>query len=329
MKENEKIRLPFEDWQRDYFPICCLKRSEERETWLLQKKDEEARYILKRGEGDSAMLLETEYSVLQKLPKGTEITDFLPVFRREKESGFLLRRYVEGLTLKRLAEQEGIMSAEETARIGIKLCRNIAFLHHQNPPVIHRDIKPENVVLTNAGHIRLIDFETSRYYKEEGKEDTIPLGTKGYAAPEQFGFGQTDERTDIYAVGKVLLYLWRGEISEEEWEQPEKGKDRTLKKVLMKCCSFRPEDRYQQIEEVEQELKRVEEYAAGRRSKQLILEAVCLGLLVLTVFLGIRLWQAEKISVSPVCGRKQDIPMKRDGILKILSRMWTRYCRRL
>ena len=108
------------------------------------------------------------------------------------EDGLLVvEEYVDGelrvdhLTIGKLAESECLNMANQ-------ICDALDMLHSHRPALIHRDIKPSNIIITPKGKVKLIDYDSSRLYKEESEEDTRYLGTEKYAAPEQFGFSQTD-----------------------------------------------------------------------------------------------------------------------------------------
>ncbi|MBQ5319309.1 MAG: serine/threonine protein kinase [Oscillospiraceae bacterium] len=123
-----------------------------------------------------------------------------------------------------------------------ELCEVLNFIHGQG--IIHRDIKPSNVLVANDGHIRLIDFDAARRYKEESSNDTRYLGTKGYAAPEQFGFAQTDFTADIYALG-VTMKTVMGSLAQS----------RKYRDTIRKCTEFDPVNRYQSASAVRRSLR--------------------------------------------------------------------------
>jgi serine/threonine protein kinase len=90
-----------------------------------------------------------------------------------------------------------------------QLCECLDSLHKLNPPIIHRDIKPENIIYHN-NKVTLLDFGIARFLDSKKSKDTLILGSVGYAAPEQFGFQQSNPQTDIYALGKLMNYLLNG-----------------------------------------------------------------------------------------------------------------------
>ncbi len=123
---------------------------------------------------------------------------------------YLVMDYVEGETLEeRLkALPGGKLSGGEVLAIGIQLCAILHYLHSQN--IIFRDVKPSNIMLSKSGRVYLIDFGIARRFDPSKTRDTVPLGSPGYAAPEQYGTAQSSERTDIYGLGMTLLALSTG-----------------------------------------------------------------------------------------------------------------------
>jgi serine/threonine protein kinase, bacterial len=139
----------------------------------------------------------------QNVPR---VMDFFSV----KGKQFLVMDYVEGQTLHELLEKRTTpFSEKEVMSWAEQLCNVLTYLHHQSPPVIFRDLKPGNVMVSpDLKHIKLIDFGIVRFFKPSATADTTKLGTPGYAPPEQYGKGgQSDARSDIYALGAMLHFL--------------------------------------------------------------------------------------------------------------------------
>lgn len=192
------------------------------------------------------------------------------VFFCEKQGEYLLvvEEYVDG---DNLAEYLHKQQLSDQAKLGLalQLCEAVDVLHSMVPPVIHRDIKPSNIVITGKGVLKLIDFDASRQYKYgQGEEDTRLLGTRGYAAPEQFGYAQTDVRSDIYSMGIVFheMKLTEHKKTAEQWE-----------KIAEKCTSFDPKNRYQSVEELTEEIKKLKAWKKRRRRKLFIWLTVLLA----------------------------------------------------
>lgn len=122
----------------------------------------------------------------------------------------LVMTYVPGRTLEALVRTDGPVSERRALSWGIQLCRTLHYLSLQDPPVVFRDLKPANVIVTPSGRAVLVDFGISREFRPGRLADTFLFGTPGFAAPEQYGRGQTDARSDLYALGATLHYCLTG-----------------------------------------------------------------------------------------------------------------------
>lgn len=172
----------------------------------------------------------------------------------------VIEEYFTGKNLEEvLRERE--FSFGEAGRILVDLCRGLRPLHEAEPPIICRDLKTENVILTNEGDVKLIDFDIARIYQPGKVKDTVMMGTEGYAAPEQFGFGQTDARTDIYGMGVLLNYLLTHTFPSEKMAV---GR---MEPIIRKCIKLNPEDRYQSVDELENELQNELKDVLGENSE--------------------------------------------------------------
>jgi len=137
-------------------------------------------------------------------PNLTKVVDYF----EEEGKHYLIMDYIEGKTFaEMLAAREKPFSEEEVVNWATQLCDVLDYLHSQTPPIIFRDLKPDNVMLDKDGQIKLIDFGIARLFKPGKKRDTASFGTSGYSPPEQYGKGQTDIRSDIFALGATLHQL--------------------------------------------------------------------------------------------------------------------------
>ena len=217
--------------------------------------------------------LTAETDLLKKLhhPNLPSIVDVI-----DGEGTFLIvMDYVEGKTLARILEESGAQSQEEVTRWAEQLCDVLGYLHSRQPPVIYRDMKPSNIMLRPDGRVMLIDFGTAREFKEGGSGDTICLGTRGYAAPEQYGGrGQTDPRTDIYSLGATMYHLLTGHNpGEAPYElYPIRHWNRQLssglESIVLKCMQKNPRDRYQSCSALLYDLQHYRELDTEYRSRQ-------------------------------------------------------------
>lgn len=187
-----------------------------------------------------------DYLKEKEIPGVPEIYECIP----DGRSLIIIEEYVTGRTLEAIV-RESRMPENEVVRIALEICDILGFLHNAEPVIICRDIKAENIILDKAGHVWLVDFNIARTFQKGKKRDTVILGTAEYAAPEQFGFFQTDNRTDIYALGVLINYMMTGRFPVEEIVQ---GRLSTL---VHKCTYLEPAKRYQNIREVEKELKQL------------------------------------------------------------------------
>ncbi|HLH60994.1 MAG TPA: protein kinase [Ktedonobacteraceae bacterium] len=124
----------------------------------------------------------------------------------EQGRSYLVMEFIEGKNLFQLLQENNMrpLPVAQVVDYAFQLCAVLAYLHGLQPAIIFRDLKPTNVMVTGEGHIYLIDFGIARFFKEGQQQDTILLGSPGYAPPEQHGSGQTNPRSDLYALGATL-----------------------------------------------------------------------------------------------------------------------------
>lgn len=211
----------------EYEEIRLLKESEKSKVHLVREKHG-GQVLIRKILKDRCPV----YSVLQScqhpyLPKMYEV-------REDNDVTTIIEEYIEG---QQLGSWE--ISEKQFLSIVRDLCSVLEFIHGKG--IIHRDIKPSNIIMAGDGHIRLIDFDAARMPKEDLDQDTRLLGTRGYAPPEQYGFAQTDERADIYALG-ITLELLLGE----------RIRNPRYKRIIRKCTNLDPDKRYGSVRQVKQ-----------------------------------------------------------------------------
>ena len=197
----------------------------------------------------------------------------------------VVRTYVEGTPLDRHA-RENDLGEQEIAAICAKLCDSLSYLHTRPDPVIHRDIKPQNVIVRPDGTVALIDFDIARTYRAERESDTVFFGTRAYAAPEQYGFSQTDARADIFSLGVLLRYLLTGSPRENRNVRVY----RPLQKIIDKCTAFDPERRFSDVGQVKKALLAANPRSQGLRIAGAVAAAVVAVALV--AFAGVKAYEA-------------------------------------
>ena len=264
MKENKiwNDYLP-EDMQEHWTVYECLKESEDSSTFLVKETVTGILCVLKWGRNRQAEFLRNEMEIMKKMAD-RKLSGIPKAYRIFEENGevYLVREYIEGMSLAQMVLQKGGISEAEICRISRKICQTAEQFQNPDEPMIHRDIKPENIVVTPGGEVVFIDFGTMRSYKKDGSRDTFVVGTRGTAAPEQYGYTQTDQRTDVYAIGQTMLYM----VSEsyEMNQLSECAVSRRMKKIIEKACSFEPDKRYGDAAQLR---RAVEKCQANNRKK--------------------------------------------------------------
>lgn len=267
---SEECKLSF------YEEIASLR--EDRQFWLVRQKQTGKFYVKKKLSTSNREVYRALQAIdSRNLPRIYECISL-------GEELIVIEELINGDTLTDLMQREKI-SPGRAALIMMDICDVLCILHAMKPPVIHRDIKPGNIMISNDGVVKLMDFDIARTYDEDRTCDTEHMGTVGYAAPEHFGFGQTDARSDIYSCGVVLNELLTGEMPEE------KLAGGALGGVVEKCIQVDPIHRYQNASELREALKESvgmgEASAPGRNWRKFLPPG----------FRGLRLW---KMAVATV-----------------------------
>lgn len=222
---------------------------------------------LSRTEKSCVWLVSTEKGKEFAILKEYQNKDLFPLYERlknvqskyfpqiyqlvsQEDAVLLLEEYLPGETLQAKLEGEKKLTGEEITGYICAICEALQGLHNTNPAIVYRDLKPENVMITPDNQLKIVDFDASREYKEEQSRDTVILGTKEYASPEQYGFMQTDIRTDVYSLGIVYAELL-------EHADVSASYRKEAKKIIQKATMFAPDDRYPNMEAVLKDLKNI------------------------------------------------------------------------
>lgn len=220
--------------KEQYDIVSVLNNKKASEVIRVRHKTLHKDMIVRRYKGDS-----TVYELLQKI----RVEHIPEVYSAINEDGncIVLEEFINGITVADVL-RSGLYSEQSARAVVYQICDALNVLHSLN--IVHRDIKPENIMINNFGKVYLIDFDVSRVFKEYKSDDTRILGTAGYAAPEQFGITQTDERADIFSIGVLLNVMLTGEHPSKKLYL---GK---LRKVIEKCTEVSPNKRYQSVDEL-------------------------------------------------------------------------------
>lgn len=169
----------------------------------------------------------------------------------------IIEEYIQGESLASHLNESGVYTPEEVCRFLITICDVLEQLHQLPQPVIHRDLKPENILIQENGYLKIIDFNTAKQYEQGRDADTVIIGTRKYAAPEQFGFRQSDARTDIYALGVMMNYLLTKKYPDEVLYTSKRHGKVSMSEIIQKCIEFSPEHRYQTVMALRSDLQAV------------------------------------------------------------------------
>lgn len=165
----------------------------------------------------------------------------------------LIEEFVNGRTLDAILREKETMDREEVCAVFMQAAGILQKLHALAPPIIHRDIKPSNLMLTKAGNLYLIDFNAAREYDASADEDTRMMGTMDFAAPEQYGFGQSGIRTDQYGLGITLNVLLTGELPRHHLTE-----DSIFQPLIRRMTEMDPEKRFADLGEALREFQRLQ-----------------------------------------------------------------------
>ena len=212
----------------EYDTLHVLKRSPRGTVSVVRNKKSGTRYVFRRYSGSGEVYRRLLPVLCPHLPQIMEAAE-------QDGQTAVLEEYVQGDTLAELLT--GAKLTEKEARqVTMQLCQALHVLHSMG--AVHRDVKPENVILRGSDAV-LIDFDAARIYKDESESDTQVLGTTGFAAPEQYGIFQSDERADIFSLGVLLNIMLTGKHPSREMAAGKMGR------IVRKCTMTAPEQRYQ------------------------------------------------------------------------------------
>ena len=189
-----------------------------------------------------------DYPVLQTLCR-IKHRNLMEIYDVKTQDGVCISlcEYINGMTLDMRVEYYQPLDIRSAKDILCQICDGLSQLHING--IVHRDIKPGNVMITDDGTVKIIDYSISRLIKPEQRKDTTVLGTAGYASPEQFGFTQTNGKTDIYACGVLLNYLLTGKLPNEQLHQG------PLTTVIQQCIEIDENKRFASADELKKVLQ--------------------------------------------------------------------------
>ena len=212
----------------EFDTLRVLKQSPRGTVSVVRHKKSGTRYVFRRYSGSGEVYRCLLPVLCPHLPQIMEAAE-------QDGQTAVLEEYVRGDTLAELL-MGARLTEREARQVTMQLCQALHVLHSMG--AVHRDVKPENVILRGSDAV-LIDFDAARIYKDESESDTQVLGTTGFAAPEQYGIFQSDERADIFSLGVLLNIMLTGKHPSREMAAGKMGR------IVRKCTMTAPEQRYQ------------------------------------------------------------------------------------
>lgn len=212
----------------EYDTLRVLKQSPRGTVSVVRHKKSGTRYVFRRYSGSGEVYRRLLPVLCPHLPQIMEAAE-------QDGQTAVLEEYVQGDTLAELL-MGARLTEREARQVTMQLCQALHMLHSMG--AVHRDVKPENVILRGSDAV-LIDFDAARIYKVASESDTQVLGTTGFAAPEQYGIFQSDERADIFSLGVLLNIMLTGKHPSREMAAGKMGR------IVRKCTMTAPEQRYQ------------------------------------------------------------------------------------
>ncbi len=233
------------DYLDERYQNLTILGNEEKKSTYLAKDNVTGQIVVKKYVQTENFTVYTQMSILQN----PYLIKIYHVARKE-DAVLVIMEYVSGKTLEEWQKEIGVFSEKQTIDYVAQLLKGIFEIHKHG--IVHRDISPKNILVSTDGIIKLLDFDIGRQYKEASSSDTTILGTVGFAAPEQYGFTQSDRRTDIYAIGVLMNMMLTGHLPKEELY--DKGR---IGYIIKTCIHIDPDKRYQSIEEIQWEIRRL------------------------------------------------------------------------
>ena len=272
----------------NYLVERVLKESAKGKVILIREKETGIRSVYREFEGSGEVYLKMQNIQCPNLPRIETVAE-------ENGKVIVVEEYIQGDTLAFLLEG-GALTREQTGGIFSQICHALILLH--NADIIHRDIKPENIIVRGSEAV-LLDFHASRIIKPEQRTDTQAIGTVGYAAPEQFGFSQTDARADIYALGVLLNEMLTKKHPSKELYYGD------CLPIIQKCIEVNVDRRYSSVGEL---LREFEALAVKKMKSGVKIIAIALAcVIVVGAIVGIIAAKPEQEPDEPLKNELEDV----------------------
>ncbi len=228
MKKDEYVA----EIMKQYSVVKVLSRKENAEILRIRHKLLERDIVLRVYNENCDAYNALKSIKHENLPLVYDVLNF-------EDGQIVLEEFIDGVTVAQVL-QEGKYNYHGAKKVISCVCNALIVLHGMD--IIHRDIKPENIMISTKGEVKLLDFNVSRIHSPNKKNDTVVLGTIGYAPPEQYGISQSDFTADIYALGVLLNVMLTGKHPSEKLAKGKVGR------MVLKCTQIDPKSRFKSVE---------------------------------------------------------------------------------
>lgn len=229
-----------------YKKICVWKETGKQTMYLVEEIGSK-RVWMKKIQGEDKYILYRKLCDLHN-------EHLLQIKEAYLEQGqcIVIEEFVNGETLQERIDQSETNTIPVLQALAwmYDICDGVSILHRAK--IIHRDINPNNIMITVDGTVKVCDYDISRIYQKEKSGDTEILGTQGYTAPEQFGYGQTDEKSDIYSLGVLLNRMLTGNTLERMYTGVP-----MIQQIISQATSLESAQRFSNVSAMQKEIKRV------------------------------------------------------------------------
>lgn len=244
--DSNKEALKKEFFLSQYETIRPLGCKDSINTWLVNHVSTGKLYVKKQVDKESCLLYQKRKDIIN--------SHLVPIefIYEGTDEFYIIEQYISGDTLEYILEKRKTISEKEAIEYSLQILDGLSAIHENG--IVHRDITPSNIIVSTDGIVKIIDFGISRVSDKSKSRDTRLLGTYGYASPEQFGFAQTDARSDIYSVGSLLYRMLYGALPTDTGFVASRN---SMGEIIQRAMKIDPNDRYQSAVEMARALKRL------------------------------------------------------------------------
>lgn len=214
-------------------------------TYKAKIKGTEQRVILKE-------IKSKQLEIYQKLmhESNAYVCEIKELISNGTNKNIVVQEYVNGIDIYEYIEENGTLAESEAIKITCQLCEGIRFIHKKG--IVHKDLSYSNILIDRMGNAKIIDFGESKKIDKNKKYDTTLIISASFTAPECHSYNKVDYRADIYSLGAILRFILTGDVVPQEYT-----KNAKLEKVMNKCMSADPNNRFRNAHQLQRNLQKI------------------------------------------------------------------------